>query len=106
MSILSVTHLFQVAHFAYSKSRAAKESAVAFLQRHGPPTGFFSIFRRYLEMRSRLVRTLLIWRREIQSRRREQPEGESKMSRPLTIRWEERDQVWQAPAGEFYTVLG
>ena len=24
------------------------------------------------------------------------------MSRPLTIRWEERDQVWQAPAGEFY----
>ena len=24
------------------------------------------------------------------------------MSRPLTIRWEERDQTWQAPAGEFY----
>ena len=24
------------------------------------------------------------------------------MARPLTIRWEERDQVWQAPAGEFY----
>ena len=24
------------------------------------------------------------------------------MSRPLTIRWEERDEVWQAPAGEFY----
>ena len=24
------------------------------------------------------------------------------MAKPLTIRWEERDQVWQAPAGEFY----
>ena len=24
------------------------------------------------------------------------------MTKPLTIRWEERDQVWQAPAGEFY----
>ena len=24
------------------------------------------------------------------------------MAKPLTIRWEERDEVWQAPAGEFY----
>ena len=62
----------------------------------------FEIFRHYFEMRSRLVRTLLIWRREIQSRGREKQEGESEMSRPLTIRWEERDQTWQAPAGEFY----
>ena len=27
------------------------------------------------------------------------------MSRTLTIRWEERDQVWQAPAGEFYVEI-